>query len=323
MELTLDISKLTIDDIAARITLGLILEVSAYPKPGNVHRLRDFPDTRFEDFLISGVISYRYIRQAILRGRRRVPSRVLYGDLIYNAVNKSMNIHGGGNTHLGSLLMLVPIAVAIGYNIKTGLKKLDIKALLNLASKYVELYSTIDDAIYLYKAVRVVKPSYITNKDKTGEYPSVYTKDYRKVLKERKIKFWDALLASRNRDVIASEITSGYPLTYEVVEYIRDKLSRGIDWNAVIVDAFLYVLSKGVDTMVIRKFGDDIMREVSLKAHEVLEAGGVESELGMKKAVELDDELFSRGINPGSTADIIAAAISLYSLLVKRSIIRR
>jgi len=323
MELTLDISKLTIDDIAARITLGLILEVSAYPKPGNVHRLRDFPDTRFEDFLISGVISYRYIRQAILRGRRRVPSKVLYGDLIYNAVNKSMNIHGGGNTHLGSLLMLVPIAVAIGYNIKTGLKKLDIKALLNLASKYVELYSTIDDAIYLYKAVRVVKPSYITNKDKTGEYPSVYTKDYRKVLKERKIKFWDALLASRNRDVIASEITSGYPLTYEVVEYIRDKLSRGIDWNAVIVDAFLYVLSKGVDTMVIRKFGDDIMREVSLKAHEVLEAGGVESELGMKKAVELDDELFSRGINPGSTADIIAAAISLYSLLVKRSIIRR
>ncbi|WP_455363487.1 triphosphoribosyl-dephospho-CoA synthase, partial [[Eubacterium] cellulosolvens] len=39
------------DEIAAALQLAVLLEVSAYPKPGNVHRTRDFELTRFEHFL--------------------------------------------------------------------------------------------------------------------------------------------------------------------------------------------------------------------------------------------------------------------------------
>jgi len=35
--------------------LAACLEVSGTPKPGNVHRAFDFPDTRFEHFLAGGV----------------------------------------------------------------------------------------------------------------------------------------------------------------------------------------------------------------------------------------------------------------------------
>ena len=31
--------------------LAMLLELSAYPKPGNVHRTRNFNDLRFEHFL--------------------------------------------------------------------------------------------------------------------------------------------------------------------------------------------------------------------------------------------------------------------------------
>jgi len=34
--------------------LASVLEVSGYPKPGNVHRTRDFDDMVYEDFLVSG-----------------------------------------------------------------------------------------------------------------------------------------------------------------------------------------------------------------------------------------------------------------------------
>ena len=47
----------SIDDILRCSTLSSLLEVSGYPKPGNIHRTKDFTDTRFEHFLaaIAGI----------------------------------------------------------------------------------------------------------------------------------------------------------------------------------------------------------------------------------------------------------------------------
>ncbi len=42
--------------IAKIAQIASALEVSGYPKPGNVHRTRDFEDMEFEDFIISGIV---------------------------------------------------------------------------------------------------------------------------------------------------------------------------------------------------------------------------------------------------------------------------
>ena len=42
--------------IAKIAQIASALEVSGYPKPGNVHRTRDFEDMEFEDFVISGIV---------------------------------------------------------------------------------------------------------------------------------------------------------------------------------------------------------------------------------------------------------------------------
>jgi triphosphoribosyl-dephospho-CoA synthase len=41
--------------VASCAQLAALLEVSAYPKPGNVHRLHDFPTTKYEHFLAGSV----------------------------------------------------------------------------------------------------------------------------------------------------------------------------------------------------------------------------------------------------------------------------
>lgn len=51
--------------------IASILEVSGYPKPGNVHRTKDFDDMCFEDFLISGIV---------------------IGDVMYEAAKRSKNV---------------------------------------------------------------------------------------------------------------------------------------------------------------------------------------------------------------------------------------
>ena len=43
------------NEIAKIAQIASALEVSGYPKPGNVHRTRDYDDMVFEDFVISGI----------------------------------------------------------------------------------------------------------------------------------------------------------------------------------------------------------------------------------------------------------------------------
>lgn len=46
-----NISIKSIDDLARCLSLASLLELAGWPKPGNVHRTRDFENTRFEHFL--------------------------------------------------------------------------------------------------------------------------------------------------------------------------------------------------------------------------------------------------------------------------------
>ena len=50
------------DEIAKIAQIASALEVSGYPKPGNVHRTRDYDDMVFEDFVISGIVIRKFGR---------------------------------------------------------------------------------------------------------------------------------------------------------------------------------------------------------------------------------------------------------------------
>ena len=56
------------DDIMRCGQLAAALEVSGWPKPGNVHRSMDFPDTKFEHFIAGSIALGPTIRSAALRG---------------------------------------------------------------------------------------------------------------------------------------------------------------------------------------------------------------------------------------------------------------
>ncbi len=56
------------DIVGKCASLAALLEVSAYPKPGNVHRLKDFPDTKYEHFLAGSVSLGSRMREIAEKG---------------------------------------------------------------------------------------------------------------------------------------------------------------------------------------------------------------------------------------------------------------
>jgi triphosphoribosyl-dephospho-CoA synthase len=80
-----------------------------------------------------------------------------------------------------------------------------------------------------------------------------------------------------------------------------------------IIHTFLKVLSKCPDTFIARKVGVERARWVSAMAEEALKHGGVKTAKGREKLHEMDSMLRreSNSLNPGTTADIIAAALAL------------
>ena len=88
------------------------------------------------------------------------------------------------------------------------------------------------------------------------------------------------------------------------------------DLNVAITNTFLKVLSEHPDTFIARKVGFKKASETSLDAKKVLRLGGLETSNGRKSILEFDRKLRESGnlLNPGTTADITAAALALCTL---------
>ena len=95
-------------DIAKIAQIASALEVSGYPKPGNVHRTRDYDDMVFEDFVISGIVIGDTIREACSDVDVENPK---LGKYILEAVAET-DKWIKNNTNLGIVMMTMPIAMA-------------------------------------------------------------------------------------------------------------------------------------------------------------------------------------------------------------------
>ncbi|MCC7576390.1 MAG: triphosphoribosyl-dephospho-CoA synthase, partial [Methanomethylovorans sp.] len=82
--------------------------------------------------------------------------------------------------------------------------------------------------------------------------------------------------------------------------------------NHVIVYAFIKMLATDIDTFIETKFDRHIAEEVSAKARGIiykLERSGYNMEDILPDLRYFDEELLTRSINPGSTADIIIGGL--------------
>jgi len=314
--------------IARCAQLAMLLEVSTSPKPGNVDREHNYPDTYFEHFIASSVSVYPVLELAA-RSRNGI------GVLIRSAVCESSAWQKGGNTHFGAFLLLIPLSMAAGelFNSrgKPQYKLLpdEFEALAVHAHAFVQA-TDCEDAIEFYRAFEVAGVR-VNSVDEFNLGDPESTSE----LRAKEVTLYELMDIARGYDLIANEWVTGFRRCLEGANCIIDFMQAqspgaensvsncsGTGINEAIVYTFLKLLSRHRDTFIETKFDKDTADYVSARADEILSAweeasGNIESSDNITRdfedllpaVQEFDSELLKKRINPGSTADIIIASL--------------
>jgi len=327
--------KGVIEHIRNSAQLASILEVSGYPKPGNVHRTRDHADTRYEHFLAGAVALGSSVELSAMRGimvsKGRIKnSKIGVGKLIRKAVIDVANSHKNGNTHLGICLLFIPLSAAAA---KTYMEENEI-SIPKLRKNFMEIMNTTTaiDTINVYEAIRIAGTPKDLGEVKEGRFPDIYDKNFRRKILEGDIRLIEVMIESSSYDTVAKELSNGIEISAELgFKELMEVYWQTKDINIAIVHTFLKILSEYPDTFIARKIGvkkvSDIKRavEIGIKetkwisetAREILDLGGLTTEEGRMKLWKFDDELQRLGddYNPGTTADLTATSIMIALLM--------
>jgi triphosphoribosyl-dephospho-CoA synthase len=303
--------KETTEHVSRCLELAVLLEVSAYPKPGNVHRTVDFEETRYEHFLASAVAVAPHFKHAAEQGikiseGKISPTNVGIGKVIKDAVKSVSLWQSDGNTLLGAVILLSPMAVAAGMLFK---EEFSLSKLKKNMEVIVES-STPMDAVNVYDAIEIAKPSGL------GKAPKLDVTDpasKQKILDEQ-VTLFEVFKIASTYDSIASEWVNNYPITFNLGHpYFTQQLKETMDVNTATVHTFLRILSEVPDTFISRKVGATNAKKISAEAGRILERGGLTTPTGRNLLQKFDQKLRDpeHKLNPGTTADITEAVLAV------------
>jgi triphosphoribosyl-dephospho-CoA synthase len=323
-----------IKHIGTSSQLAAVLEASGFPKPGNVHRTKDHSDTRYEHFLAGSIVLGSSVEKSAIKGYASAMGRITLseigiGKLVNKAVSDIENAHNGGNTHLGTCFLFIPLAAAAAKTyIEMG--KISLDALRNTV-KNIMKSTTSKDAVESYKAIKMVSSIHELGRNSFSEAPDLFDKKARSKILEDGITLFDVMNESSPYDTVARELVTGLEISFKIgYEELVETFENTYDINTATVHTFLRILSKIPDTFIARKIGlkktSNIRKAVEIgknsiiwiskKAEEILDLGGLNTQNGTSLLWEFDKELQHLGkkYSPGTTADLTAS--SLYIALL-------
>jgi triphosphoribosyl-dephospho-CoA synthase len=196
------------------------------------------------------------------------------------------------NTNLGIVLLFAPLAKAALTEAKANLRARLSAVLRGL---------TVDDARAAYEGIRLAAPGGLEEK--------VEREDVRD---EPGVTLREAMGFAAERDSIASEYCTDYTITFErTLPALLTAVNTNANLPDAVVQTYLDLLAAVPDTLIARKRGRAEAQRVSGEAARIVDLGGVTTEAGRRAIEAFDAELRRAGnrLNPGTTADLVAAAL--------------
>lgn len=271
----LDAPPLTLGGCA---TLACIWEATA-AKPGNVYRGADFDDLTYADFLTSATVIGPIINRTPEQG---------VGATILAAV-AATRVAVATNTNLGMVLLIAPLAAIPG-----GLP-------LSAHIEQVLAGLHYEDTCAVYEAIPLSQPGgmgEVAEADVHEPPPAGLT-------------LCAAMQMAADRDLIARQYVNGFVEVFRTADRIERHVADGQPLGEAIVIAFLELLAEEPDSLIARKAGVEAAQEVSQHAATILSSRRHGDDSFHAMRAEYDFWLRADGHrrNPGTTADVIAAAL--------------
>jgi triphosphoribosyl-dephospho-CoA synthetase len=158
-----------------------------------------------------------------------------------------------------------------------------------------------EDSQAIYRAIRLAHP---------GGLGASRVHDVRD---EAPVSILDAMKTAADWDDVALQYANGYQQVCEGAERLLHDAQTGM----IAIDAIrrlqLHWLATRPDSLIVRKHGEQVGRMIQQRVNEVLQAGPYGTKEFEKAWGELDEDMRIKGkrINPGTTADLIAASMYL------------
>ncbi|MAX50766.1 MULTISPECIES: triphosphoribosyl-dephospho-CoA synthase [unclassified Methylophaga] len=258
-------------------------EVSA-PKPGNVNVISDGHNMVVEDFIKSA----HAIAPVMAKPDLTVGERILQS---IQATRRVVNC----NTNLGIVLLFAPLCQAVQSCETFDELPERLQVVLNNL--------TVDDAIDCYQAIRLAEAGGLGKQDQQ-DISAVPT-----------ITLLEAMDLAKNRDQIAQQYINNFNTLWDLsLPSLTKAINSGesVEWATAF--AYLKLLSKALDSLISRKQSTALATKVSERAKQFViqieETGTVETHFDA--LTHWDKELKEKAINPGTSADLIAATLLLY-----------
>ena len=275
------------------VRIAIETECSAR-KAGNVHPNASFKDLSYGQFLLAAKAIGEQIE--LCAGERA-------GQIALKSTVAMMKAVGT-NTSLGTILLIAPLVAAANSLME------DASGIWNLplALKSILVGMTPDDATDIYQAIRIAKPGGLGNSESMD------------VREAAPLNIREAMRIASSWDDVALQYVSEFELVFCISQRIEAKRLSGISGQESIRCIQMELLAERVDSLIARKQGLVVARQVQARAVEVIESGPFGSrdyELAWERFdAELRDSQH-RG-NPGTIADLIAAA-SFANIVARRS----
>ena len=280
----IDKDKHSLDDLKSAYLFSCKKDIELI-KPGNVNLLSSHKDTKAQDYLDSAILSSKELfNQNYSLGKRILES--------VNVTRSQVNV----NTNLGIILLCAPVIQSyIDFNnldLREGIKK-------TLST------TSIKDTHDLCAAINISSPGGLGDSDMydTASYPNASIKQI--------------MNYSQEYDRISYQYSHNFS---DIFDFIIPKLEflnqryESLDISLSLL--FIEILAKIPDSHISRKFGDKIAKKTSNNAYDLLKILDREYDPDyLAKALNnLDYEYKKKGINPGTTADLLVASLMIYKI---------
>ncbi|MFN5852856.1 MAG: triphosphoribosyl-dephospho-CoA synthase [Pirellulaceae bacterium] len=265
-----------------------VLEATA-KKAGNVHPDAAFRDMHVRDFYRSAAA----VRLAIdTRPEASVGELI---EMAWEATRRVVSV----NTNLGILLLFAPLVVAWRRLMRTGVSGEQVVALWPNELPKVLGQLTHADADRVFRTISAARP---------GGLGQVDRGDVREI---PQVTLLEAMEMAEGRDRIAWQYTHRFEEVFRLGDWIDGKRRLGEPWGSLIVDLQLMLLATSHDSLIVRKNGPEVADEVQQRACRVLAGRESGDPVWIEAWINFDQWLRADGNrrNPGTTADLIAAAL--------------
>lgn len=279
----IDAIRRLIDSPADAVRWACLLEATA-PKAGNVYPGKPFEDLTYQDFVAAAEIASEHLGQTSLSMSRRM----------LETVQQTVSTVGT-NVNLGIVLLLGPLVAADENRIESlaaGDGPLEWSRSIQSATRDLDQR----DGQRLYQMIQVAEAGGL------GTAKSMDVRD-----RNGPIDIIKAMALADSYDRIARQYTSGFAdLLENVVPIVRESIVQRGDVLSGISVAHLQLLRGEPDSLIGRKNGPEVANEVQRRAREV-DLESAESIAHFDQTLRSHDH----ALNPGTTADLIAAALYL------------